>query len=353
MTTLTTPPEHRFRALAVPLAAVLTCLLPAAHSFRQTKSPGVSAAESTGELLASLPQQQRATTTFAADDESRTGWHFIPKDSRDGLPLRDMTPAQRDATNAALRAILSRSGLEKVKTVSVLEAIVRDLEGEDRRWSRDPDQYYVKIYGTPGESGRWAFSYEGHHVSLNFLFEDGEIVSSTPQFLGAHPARITAADAPQQIALLGTEAELAFDLAESLTDTQRAAAKSSDEAPAEIRNSGEPQPTAYEDVKGLAARDMSATQRRLLTALISEYCEVANEATAARRLLDVQGLDDVTFSYAGVMEWGQPHGYIIKGSTFVIDFVNSQPDAQGNPANHAHAIYRDLRGDFGVRLSGE
>jgi hypothetical protein len=30
--------------------------------------------------------------------------------------------------------------------------------------------------------------------------------------------------------------------------------------------------------------------------------------------------------------------------------VNVQPDAAGNPANHIHALWRDLRGDFDLPL---
>ena len=34
--------------------------------------------------------------------------------------------------------------------------------------------------------------------------------------------------------------------------------------------------------------------------------------------------------------------------TFVIEFCNVQPDAEGNPANHIHCVWRDRTGDFDV-----
>jgi hypothetical protein len=30
----------------------------------------------------------------------------------------------------------------------------------------------------------------------------------------------------------------------------------------------------------------------------------------------------------------------------VIEFCNVQPDAEGNPANHIHCVWRDRTGDF-------
>jgi hypothetical protein len=36
----------------------------------------------------------------------------------------------------------------------------------------------------------------------------------------------------------------------------------------------------------------------------------------------------------------------VEGTTFSIEFVNVQPDAEGNPANHIHCVWRDKTGDF-------
>jgi len=38
----------------------------------------------------------------------------------------------------------------------------------------------------------------------------------------------------------------------------------------------------------------------------------------------------------------------VQGPTFLIEFINTQPDAQGNPANHIHSIWRNMAGDFGL-----
>jgi hypothetical protein len=38
----------------------------------------------------------------------------------------------------------------------------------------------------------------------------------------------------------------------------------------------------------------------------------------------------------------------VQGPTFLIEFVNTQPDAAGNLANHIHTLWRDMRGDFAL-----
>ncbi|MEO1972064.1 MAG: DUF3500 domain-containing protein, partial [Pirellulaceae bacterium] len=45
---------------------------------------------------------------------------------------------------------------------------------------------------------------------------------------------------------------------------------------------------------------------------------------------------------------GIGHYYRIQGPTFLIEFVNTQPDAAGNPANHIHCVWRDMKGDFAI-----
>ena len=336
----------------VAVVAVAAVSVTTAYSFRLGGGPGARAAAAARSLVDSLSADQRATAVLRTDSPQRTDWHFVPKDERKGLPLGEMSNEQREQTIALLDAVLSDAGNRKVAAVRTLEAIVRDLEGEGRRWSRDPDAYHLTLFGEPDAGGQWAFSFEGHHVSINVLCRDGVIVATTPQFLGAHPA-IVAGDLKANAvgtewAALRDEAELAFALAASLTDAQREQARTSAKAPAEIRGAGKPQPVEYGDPAGVTGKDLNEDQRRLLSDLIAVYCNVFGGTEAARRMLEIEGLDSVHFSYAGTMSWGEAHGYIVQGPSFVIEYVNSQPDAQGNPANHAHAIYRDLRGDFGI-----
>ena len=74
-------------------------------------------------------------------------------------------------------------------------------------------------------------------------------------------------------------------------------------------------------------------------------------ARAQMKKIRAGGLEKIHFAWGGGAEPGQPHSYRVHGPTFVIEFLNVQSDAAGNPANHIHSALRFLDGDFG--LSGE
>ena len=51
---------------------------------------------------------------------------------------------------------------------------------------------------------------------------------------------------------------------------------------------------------------------------------------------------EVHFAWAGVAERGGPHYYRLQGGSFLVEFDNTQ-----NEANHVHAVWRDMDNDFG------
>ena len=56
-------------------------------------------------------------------------------------------------------------------------------------------------------------------------------------------------------------------------------------------------------------------------------------------------LGDVTFAWAGPVEPGRGHYYAVRGPRFLIEYDNTQ-----NDANHIHAVWRDLDNDWGEDL---
>ena len=56
------------------------------------------------------------------------------------------------------------------------------------------------------------------------------------------------------------------------------------------------------------------------------------------------GIENVRFAWIGATknEPGAAHYYRIQGPTFLIEYDNSQ-----NNANHQHIVWRDFNGDFG------
>ena len=68
----------------------------------------------------------------------------------------------------------------------------------------------------------------------------------------------------------------------------------------------------------------------------------------ARNHLKSENWNDITFSWAGKMKKLTPHYYRIQGKSFLIEYDNSQ-----NNANHIHVVWREFKGDFGRDLIGE
>jgi len=306
--------------------------------------------------LDTLDADQKARGQRPFGEATRTDWHFVPKALRKGVQLRDMTPAQEQAALTLLRSALSQSGYEKSLVIMSLEEILRRLEGERAKNIRDPKRYFFTIFGPPADTGVWSLSIEGHHLSFNFVIRNGAVVDSTPQFMGANPAEVKTSftGLPEPGGrVLHDEELLAFELVRSLTAAQRAEAVTA-EAPKELRAAGEPQPP-QEPATGIRWGSLSAEQQAVLRRLVDAYCTWMPAEVAAERLrlIDAaaEGWEAVRFAWLGALEPGIGHAYRVTGPTFLIEFVNVQPDAEGNPANHIHCVWRDTTGDFDLGVT--
>ena len=335
------------------LVALMVCLLAGRAVAARARTEAVAGmAEAAHAWLDSLEPTQQTLASKPFDDATRTDWHFVPKPSRKGVQLRDMTEPQQAAALRLLRSVLSQVGYDKSVAIMELDEILRILEGSRAKNIRDPKRYFFTIFGTPADDGPWAVSIEGHHLSLNLTVRDGRIVDSTPQFMGANPA-VVKSPLPNLPAVgrrvLEAEESVAFELVGSLDDGQRAKAVISSEPPREIRGAGEPQPTGGAAV-GIGYGDLSASQQALMKRLVDVYCETMPDEVAAERRQLIESADGgwaaVKFSWAGSLTPGIGHAYRVDGPTFVIELCNVQPDAEGNPANHIHCIWRDRTGDF-------
>jgi hypothetical protein len=335
------------------LVALMVCLLAGRAVAARARTEAVAGmAEAAHAWLDSLEPTQQTLASKPFDDATRTDWHFVPKPSRKGVQLRDMTEPQQAAALRLLRSVLSQVGYDKSVAIMELDEILRILEGSRAKNIRDPKRYFFTIFGTPADDGPWAVSIEGHHLSLNLTVRDGRIVDSTPQFMGANPA-VVKTPLPNLPAVgrrvLEAEEAVAFELVGSLDDGQRAKAVISSEPPREIRGAGEPQPTGGAAV-GIGYGDLSASQQALMKRLVDVYCETMPDEVAAERRQLIESADGgwaaVKFSWAGSLTPGIGHAYRVDGPTFVIELCNVQPDAEGNPANHIHCIWRDRTGDF-------
>ncbi|MBI3118481.1 MAG: DUF3500 domain-containing protein [Candidatus Hydrogenedentes bacterium] len=290
-------------------------------------------------FTASLDEAQRQQAALPFEDETRLTWSFLPGD-RQGLPLKSMTDAQRAALLDVLRVALSAEGFQTVRTIQELEEVLRGIENSQRR---DPEMYYVLVFGEPSLDQPWGLRYEGHHTSLNWTMAGGRVIASSPQFLGANPAEVPSG-ALKGTRALAAEEDLARNLVKSLSEVQRQAGVLDATAPPDILTRMEREAAIQED-RGIAYAELTAEQQTMLMGIIEHYANVQAPELVAERLKGVReaGLPAVKFAWMGGLERGQGHYYRVQGPTFLIEYDNTQ-----NNANHVHCVWRDFKGDFGL-----
>ncbi len=324
----------------VPLALCLVCVCAAALAWPQPASdPAAEMTAAAQQFLARLDAGQRAGATIAFADEERLNWHYIPRE-RKGMPFKGLTPVQREAAESLLRSGLSDAGLRKAASIRRLEDVLRAQSGST---IRDPEAYYVSIFGAPAEKSEWGWRMEGHHLSLNFTLRQGRVVGTTPFFFGANPA--TVREGPQKgVRVLAAEEEMGRALLRSFEGAQRQKALVQVAAPADIIT-GASRKAQLGPPIGVSMREMTAPQARMLTGLIELYAHRLRKELAEAELakLRAAGTENICFAWAGGREPGQPHYYRIHGPTFVIEYDNTQDNA-----NHIHTVWRDFDHDFGL-----
>jgi hypothetical protein len=352
--------------------------------------------------LASLgaDQRRKAAYDFPADHE-RTLWYYTPTE-RGGLPLEEMDPVQRRLAHRLIAGGLSAPGYNTAATIMGLENILDAKEGfllpypgrPTPNRGREPQLYFVSVFGEPG-SKNWGWRVGGHHLCVSYTIVDGMIASPTPLFFGANPAESHLVG-PGLLRPLAGEEDLGRELLRALDDEQLQTAVLAPIAPTDIVQANRPyvedgalpkaaaqlfgrdvaeesirafldsdqrrgmrrtNPQEYLEVlkyeptpKGLAAARMNGGQREIFTALVRQYVDRLPDELAEIHAARLTGpvLDQLHFAWAGAREHLQPHYYRIQGPRVLIEYDNTQ-----NDANHIHAVWRDPEGDFGVDLLAE
>jgi len=324
-------------------AAVVGIALYASAYGEQT---GSRVAVSADRFLDSLSKNQSEKAVFAFDSPERLNWHFIPRD-RLGIAIKELTPEQRALAFGLISTGVGGGGYLKATTIMSLEQILQEIE-QGKGPVRDPERYFLTIFGTPSDWGKWGWRVEGHHLSLNFLLEDGKVIAATPTFFGANPGEVR--QGPRQgLRTLADREDTALRLVQALDGNQKKTAVVSPKAPKEIRAAGTPQPPT-DSAPGIAYIDLTGNQRELLRALVESYSSDMLDEVAKAWLDEIRraGPEGIKFSWSDPADRTQPHAYRVQGPTFLIEFNNTQ-----NGANHIHSVWRNMLGDFGIPLAAK
>jgi len=361
-------------------------------------------AKAANEFVSSLTAEQRAKAVHPLASPEWTRWNFFPASiyPRNSHSFQELNQAQRQLAHDLMKAGLSQSGYTTAASVMQLENVLREMEGPSATAGappapapqaaapaaaadqpagtgagargeggqrgggrgagrggdggggapvvRDPELYYLTVFGDPSATAAWGWRLEGHHVSLRFAIDNGRmLVSSTPQFLGANPAEVPYGYGPNTgLRVLAAQEDAARALLRALDSKAQAIALVA------------PKPRGFASgttVKfdpqtpiGLAAAQMSAKHRDMLMKLIDSYASIMPPDIAAERMARIKaaGIDKIMFAWSGAIEKGQQYQYQVQGPTFLIEHNNTQ-----NNGNHIHAVWRDFNGDFGRDVLAE
>ncbi|MFI5613219.1 DUF3500 domain-containing protein [Amycolatopsis sp. NPDC051903] len=358
------------------------------------RGPAQRMVDAANAWLGSLDDRQRAAALVPwPSDEERRRWYYTPTD-HGGLPLERMRPAQQSRALQLLATGLSHPGYVTATTIMGLENVLDQVEGWQVGWGRergrDPQLYWLRIFGEPATAGPWSWRFGGHHVSVQHLVLEGRVQASSPAFLGADPAESPLLGG-HILRPLGAAEDLARDLVRSLDDAQADRALISSAAPVDIIGGNRPHIADGEllmplpDVwrgrftdpelagrveamhrgaeekagftaehheavrltrtpKGIAAIDLTGDQQHQLRALLDVFLGRIPDELAEREARKFAGdrLHDVHFAWAGGFERGQPHYYRLQGPRLLAEYDNTQRDV-----NHIHTVWRDPEGDFG------
>lgn len=316
----------------------------------------------------SSEQQDRLVVPFA--DPNREHWNFLPESGRgrNGVALRDLSHRQNLLVHRLIASCLSIEAYGRFLQVVALEHMLREIDqprlGQVATEFRDPGLYYLTFFDRPDPDVTWGWRLVGHHVSLNFTVVGQDRVVATPFLFGSEPGRI----GPMRP--LAEEEDLGFELLATLSDEQRERAVIHPVSPPDFATACRSEIGAVErpalhgdgrrDVliteadaealrferenpRGVAMGEMEPEARERFEALLGCYLNRAAppwRAEAEERIREA-GIDQLHFAWAGGTDYDHGHYYRIQGPVTLIEFNNTEGDA-----NHVHSVWRDLERDF-------
>ncbi len=314
------------------------------------RAPGVAQAMSDAarRFLDSLTAEQRGLAWFPFTGDERYAWNYRPT-PRHGLRLINMTREQQGLALGLVDTGVSLRAQGQVRWIMELEVVLREVERAEKLvfpGVRDVELYWFSVFGEPGGTAPWAWRVGGHHIGLHFTVVDRDMVAPTPCFLGANPARVPLGVHEGRRAL-PKEEDLPRALVVSLSTSDRALAVTRPVAPADILTDAYRSLDRFVLPRGLAFGAMTGEHRARLVDIIKLYVGRVADDLGAHELarIEAAGLESVTFAWEGPTEPGFGHYYAIQGPTFVIEYDNTQ-----NNANHIHSVWRSFNGDWGEDL---
>ena len=337
--------------IQISLATLITCDMNrclacfAVCLFLYARTTAQGPADKALKFIRLLDSAQRIKALYPFDTAERYRFNYIPLEDRKGVSFNELNEAQRVALEALLKTCLTEKTVAKVHAIMQLDNVLKELEHRkpDDHY-RDPGKYFITIFGVPAATNIWGWRFEGHHVAFHFSADKNQLVAGTPSFLGSNPGIVL--DGPQKNKeVLKEETDQGFAMLHALSAAELQKAIIDSVAPGEIFTTAN-RTAMIAHPAGIRYSELLPAHQQQLLQLINLYLSRYTKPFADIMLKEIQaaGLDKLWFSWAGYTQHvlGKPYYYRIQGPTIIIEYDNSQ-----NNANHIHTVIRDLKNDFG------
>ena len=316
------------------LATLTTAVF--AHEGHNHNPAAAEMNEAATVFLASLDGAQRKAASFEFKNKERENWHFVPMD-RKGVRFDALKPHQQHLAFGLLGTGLTQKGLMTATQIMTLEEILRSRGGDPK--VRNTEKYNIAIFGSPSPIKPWGWRFEGHHLSLNFSLLDDKVIG-LPAFYGTNPAELKKGPL-KGMRPLGEIEDAGRQLAKDLIKADMSPVFS-EKAPKEILTAQDSTAKAQQ-IMGTTSDKMNGEQVKQILAIVSQVAsmqrgEITNESL---RKINTMQRKKLHFAWGGSLERNGPHYFRIQGVDFIVEYANTQ-----NDANHAHLVWRDLKDDF-------
>lgn len=292
-------------------------------------------------FLETLDAKQREKALLDYDSPKKPSWSNLPVTfvPRNGLPLGELTKAQRAAALELLAAVLSKEGFQKV--IDIMNADDQLVKDKTNKMKFGTEHFYIALFGKPSATTPWMLQFGGHHLGINVTMVGKDAVL-TPTHTGTQPDTFTRAG--KTVRPLGPENDLAFKLVNMLGEEQRKQAVLGAKPKNLLLGPGQDGKTIPPE--GLKCAGLDKAQRDTLLELIGAWVKILPADAAAARMAAIkEKIDDTHFAWYGPTKDGSAVYYRIQGPNVLIEYA-----PQGG-VSHIHTIIRDPSNDYGKALT--
>ncbi len=351
--------EREASALAEPYRGVETSngiqtgLFPITSTGIETK-PIVDGAN---KLLAQFDAESASAMQFDIQDQEWRKWSNVDNGiyDRQGISLKAMTKAQREAAFALMKSSLSAKGLTQSRDIMKTDQTLSELNNNAPHL--DEQLYFFTIMGIPSLTEPWGWQVDGHHLVINYFVLGDQVVMS-PVFMGGEPVH-TKLGKYSGNTVMQPEQNIGLELMQSFNiDQQQRAIISSTKSHNDNRAAANKDNITL-NYEGLQASDMTNLQRTKLLELTKLYIGNLQDDHATIKMEDIKAhLGETWFAWIGDTSDEAVFYYRIHSPVVLIEFDHQGPIGIPNSGprdvatrNHIHTVVRTPNGnDYGKDL---